>query len=354
MKKKPLYQVLKIFMALLIFLFLLATIRYFEINNDSSSIKTLFDAFWYSIVTLTTVGYGDLYPVTVPGKIVGLILILFSLGVLSYLIGQITHKIQNYMEKKKLGHFGTDFSHHVIIVGWNEFGKSITDQIINANQQVVAITNNKNDVDLIYEIYSDNVFVVFGEIQGLDLLKKANIHQSSSIFINMEDDSKALVYLINLRKAFKDINVVAYLSNSELKDTFYSAGATYVIPEKDISSKLIASFIFEPDVAKFTEDLITTATHDRSFDFMEFYVSEKNPYAGLTCKDVFVKIKEEFNTILMGISKKQNGHYELIKNPDDHTNINQGDYLIVVADGNRKKELEKSFYVKEGRMLMHK
>ncbi len=351
MKKKKLYPFLKIIIALLIFIFLLATIRYFEYSNSNGSIKTLFDAFWYSIVTLTTVGYGDLYPVTVPGKVVGLILILFSLGVLSYLIGQITHKIQHYMEKKKLGHFGTDFNNHVIIVGWNEFGKSITDQIINANQQVVVISGNKNDVELIYEIYPGNVFVIFGEMQGLDLLKKANIHHASSIFINMEDDSRALVYLINLRKIHKDINVVAYLSNSELKETFYSAGATYVIPEKEISSKLIASFIFEPDVAKFTEDLITTATHENTFDFMEFHVSEKNPYAGLSCKEVFIKIKEDFNTILMGISKKQNGHYELIKNPAGHLIIEPGDFLIVVSDGNRKKELEKSFSVNEGRLL---
>ncbi len=351
MKRNSFRPVIQASVAIAFFVVLLSIIRLVEKDAEGSSIKTLFDAFWYSIVTLTTVGYGDSYPVTVTGKLISLVLILFSLGVLSYVIGQISSKIQQIMEKKKLGQFGTDFTNHVILVGWNDFGKLIADEIFRAGQMLAIITDNKNDVDIIKELYQDNVFVYYGEITGFEAVEKSNIINSVSLFINLSDDSKALVYLINLRKVFKDVNVVAYLSNTELKDTFYSAGATYVIPEKDISSKLIASFVFEPDVAKLTEDLLTTSDSSDAFDMFEFKVVEKNPFLGSNCMEAFITLKKEHNAILLGISRKQDAGYQLIKNPGENDIILKGDYLIIVADGNIKKEIEQLFLVKEGRML---
>jgi voltage-gated potassium channel len=255
------------------------------------------------------------------------------------------------MEKKKLGLFGTDFENHVILVGWNDFGKLIADEIIRANQKMAIITDDRDDVDLIKSFYGDNVFVNFGELNSMESLEKTNIEKSVSLFINLSDDSKALVYLINLRKHYQEVNVVAYLSNTELRETFYSAGATYVIPEKDISSKLIASFVFEPDVAKFAEDLITTSTNKESCDMVEFKVGEQHPLLGINCLEAFISFKKDYNVILMGLSKKGNDGYFLIKNPGEEVIIESGDYLIIVVDGNSKKEIEKLFDAKEGRML---
>lgn len=352
MNKKTINNLFKISGALFFFIILISLIRYLEKDAEGSSIKTIFDAFWYSIVTLTTVGYGDSYPVTRAGKIVSLVLILFSLGVLSYVIGQISSKIQAYMEKKKLGLFGTDFDNHVILVGWNDFGRMIADEIIRANQKMAIITDDRNDVEIINDLYGENVFVSFGELNSMESLEKTNITKSVSLFINLPDDSKALVYLINLRKNYKHVNVVVYLSNIELKETFYSAGATYVIPEKGISSKLIASFVFEPDVAKYAEDLITTSTGKDSCDMVEFKVGDRNPLLGINCLDAFISLKKDNNAILLGISKKiDQGNYNLIKNPGEEVIIEKGDYLILVADGQTKKDLQKLFEIKEGRML---
>ncbi len=337
--------------AILFFVLLLSLIRYVEKDAEGSSIKSLFDAFWYSIVTLTTVGYGDSYPVTIPGKMISLVLILFSLGVLSYVIGQISTKIQQYMEKKKLGQFGTDFENHVILVGWDDFGKMIVDEIIHANQKVAIITDQRNDVDIIRELYGDNVFTYFGELTSMEALEKVNAKNSVSLFINLGDDSKSLVYLINLRKNFKDINVVVYLSNAALKETFYNAGATYVIPEKDISSKLIASFVFEPDVAKFTEDLISTSSSKDAADMFEYKIGDANPLLGINCLEAFINLKKDHNAVLLGLSKKREGEYQLIKNPGEKDIIEKGDYIIIVADGSTKKKIERLFNIKEGRML---
>ncbi|MEM6297955.1 MAG: potassium channel family protein [Bacteroidota bacterium] len=351
MKNRYLRSTLQLLGAMGVLFILLSLIRYFEQDDPSSSIKSMFDAFWYAVVTLTTVGYGDLYPHTTGGKTVGIILVLFSLGFLSYVVGQITYKLQDYMEKKKLGHFGTRFTSHVVVVGWDRDGKLIVDQIMQAGHPVVVLTNNRNDVDLLKETYdSKEVFTVFGELDAPEMFERANMSEASSILLNFPDDSDALVYLINLRKSFKSSSVVVSLQNPELKDTFYHAGATHVVAERDISTKLIASFVFEPDVAQFTEDLMTTAASDKDYDIFEFLVKEQNPFKGKNCWDAFIKLKKEQNAILIGIAKPQQGRFELIKNPDENVIIENGDYLILITDGKVKSDLEASFETREGRV----
>lgn len=353
---RKIYKSLWQFLAFaVIFFILIYFVRYFEHSNEESSIKTFFDAFWYSIVTLTTVGYGDSYPVTTEGKIVGLILVLFSLGFLGFVISKLTNQIISYMEKKKLGHFGTSFTDHMVIIGWNNFGKLITEQIVMASQNVAVVTNNKDDIDLIRDQFDEKVFVLYAELKNYEAFQKINISKSASVFINIPSDSDTLVYLINLRKQFNNLNLVVALSNSELKETFYSAGADYVVSEKEISSKLIASFIFEPDVAHFAEDLISTATSELAVDMWEFQVTEKNQFANTDYFETYVQLKKEFNAVLLGLCKCGNdGNYKLMKNPPEGTKIEKNDYLILVCDGQVKHSIEKKFGVKEGRKIRSK
>lgn len=109
-------KIIKYGLFVLLYLVLLLLLVAFETSPDSS-ISSFWDSFWYSIVTITTVGYGDLYPVTVPGKIIGLFFIIGSVTLLSTIIGNITDKINENREKRKMGLFGTKFQNHVIIIG---------------------------------------------------------------------------------------------------------------------------------------------------------------------------------------------------------------------------------------------
>ena len=107
----------KIYLVLpLCYLLIITALTFAEKDAEGSNIKSFMDAVWYSIVTLTTVGYGDFYPVTPIGKIIGLTIIIASLGLLGYLIGGISNIIRNYMEKKKDGFYGTKFENHFVIV----------------------------------------------------------------------------------------------------------------------------------------------------------------------------------------------------------------------------------------------
>jgi len=319
-----------------------------EKGHANANIKTMIDGFWYSVVTLTTVGYGDFYPVTSIGKSIGLVIIISSLGVLGILIGNITNIIQIQMDKKKKGLFGTDFNNHFVIIGWDNFARNVTDQIINAKSKVAIVTNSTTDLELIKETYSkDQVFVLFADYKNINSLTKVNITAANSVFVNFEEDSESLIYIINLKKQF-EVNIVVALQTSELKETFKSVGVDHSISKNDITSKMVASYIFEPDVALFTEDLMETSVKDNDFDINQFKVTECNPFLNKNYIDAFIGLKKDYDTVLIGLVKINGSKRTLLKNPSEDTKIDVDDYLLTISNSIALQKLSKDFGVNEG------
>lgn len=333
------------FIAFLVYVIAVFVIQYFESQSPDANIKTVGDAFWYAIVTLTTVGYGDFYPVTLPGKIIGLLVIIGSLGILGFLIGEINVRYNQYMEKKKTGFWGTDFANHYVIIGWNEFAQKVANQIIYAGQKVAVVTNAKTDLDLISDLFSSKeVFSLFADYSNIEAFQKVNIEQSKRVFVNFESDSETLVFVINLKKQFPEANVIVRCTNPSLKETFLNAGIDHVIAQNEVASKLVASYLFEPHVATYTEDLIATSVADEDSDIQQYLITKECDFDESDYMNAFMKLKLDYNSILIGLVKDG----KIIKNPIKGTTIKTGNYLILISTGDSKNKLEKFFGVKEG------
>lgn len=331
------------------YILLLSSLIALEADAPNANILTFNDALWFSIVTLTTVGYGDLHPVTNEGKMFGSIFLLFSLGFYGVLIGQITNFMNTVKENRRLGMNGTNFKNHVVMIGWSEFGKAVTDQLIAAGRHVAIVTKEKDNIDIIHEYYpSKKVFTLFSDYNNFELLHKLNVDHSSIVFINLHDDTEKLVYVLNMKKHFADANYVVTLDNANLKSTFQSAGVRYAISKHEIASKLLASYIFEPDVAVYSEEIIAYPQTDEHYDIKQFMVLDNNPYKDQYYDKVFYDMKKEFNVVLIGIVKVDKGKRTLMKNPEESVKINVGDYLIMITNKKSVKKLQKFFNVEEG------
>lgn len=334
---------------IVLYLALVFSVYHAEVDNDGSNIKSMGEALWFSIVTLTTVGYGDYYPVTTGGRIVGLVFILLSLGFYAILIGQIANVMSTIQENKRLGLYGTKFKKHVVIIGWTEFGKAVTDQLLAAGRQVCIVTKERDSVDLIYELYNTKkVFVLYTDYNNLEMLDKANIEDSSIVFVNLNDDTEKLVYILNLKKHHEHLKYVVTLDNSNLKQTFRSAGVTYVVTKHEISSKLLASYIFEPDVALFSEELISFPENEDHYDIKQYRILDNNPFVGQHYDKVFFDLKKQYNVVLIGMVKNQNGTRKMLKNPEDSVVIEKNDYLIMMMNQKSMKNLSEFFKSDEG------
>ena len=350
-RKSAKFRILLIILLVVgIYSLLVLALVHVEQESEQSNLTTYSNAIWYSLATLTTVGYGDLFPGTIHGRLIGYILMLTSIFIFGLLIGQLTTLMATIREHKKMGYSGTGFTNHAVIIGWNEFGWHVVDQLVGVGRRVAIVTNRKDDVELIQEKYnSKNVFVLFSDYHNYDFIRKSNIENSTITFINLEDDTEKLVYVLNMKKVFPDTEFVVTLENGDLKHTFISAGVTNTISTHEISSKLLASYMFEPDVATYSESILSYAQTDTDYDIKQLYVTQKNPYLGKSYQEVFFDLKKRYNSVLIGITKRDKfGKKKLIKNPIGDLKISSGDYLIIILSGKAFKLLKKVFGVEEG------
>ncbi len=345
MKRKNLIYISISFITYFLILYVL---YFFEARHPESNMDSFINTIWYSIVTLTTVGYGDFYPVTVAGKLISLVFVLGSLGILGFLISQLNYKIHNYMEAKKYGQNGINISGHTILFGLNKFSTQVLAEILPIGKQVVVVSNSKDDLDVLIDKYrnSKNLFLFHCDYDSYPELEKINIIGSNCIYASFPDDSETLVHVLNLQSKFKGVKIIVNLNKPFLKETFTNAGVMFSISQEEIASKLIASYIFEPNAAAITEDLMTSAVSEGTVDLQEYAIIEGNPYISISYNESFQLLKQKYNSVLLGIFK--NSTQTLLKNPEKDVVIELKDRLIFLADSDKTEIIEKDFRIKQG------
>jgi voltage-gated potassium channel len=343
--RKLIFSLFGIFLFYGVIIYLLHSI---EPSAPGSKLNSWQDGLWYVVATITTVGYGDVYPVTYWGRTLGFVVMLSSLGIYGFIIGQIANFMSTLKEQRELGLNGTDFKGHVVIIGWNDFGKSVISHLVAAGKQVAVITKERASIDTIREYYDDDhVYTLYTDYSNFDMLEKSNIRYASIVFVNLNDDTEKLVYVINLKKHYSNLNYVVTLDNGNLKSTFQNAGVTYTISKNEISAKLLASYIFEPNVALFSEEILAYAHNEHEYDIKEMKVAANSSFVGVFYDKVFFDLKKTCNVILIGLVKVQGTERNFLKNPEGSIKVEAGDFLVMMMDGKGQTSIKKQYLMQE-------
>lgn len=334
---------------LVFYLLIIFSIVHYEAGGEGN-IKNFGDGLWYAIVTLSTVGYGDYFPVTLPGRLLGLTLIMGSISILGLVVAELTGYVNDYLKKQKLGMLGTKFTNHFVIIGWDDFASYVVDQLVAVGTPVAVICNKQETLELLHSKYQNNqVFVLFADYGDYAKFEKAGLQKASKVWINHGPDADKLIMAVNLRKHYRDIELAMALEAPDLKDTFRAAGVTYIISKNEITARLMASYLFEPDIALYSEDLMNVSRSDAEYDMQQYRVTKANPFAGKDYNEAFFEIKKRYNAILMGLSRlTEAGEREILKNPAEAVTIRPGNYLLLMSNGQAKKGLQSDFEVAEG------
>ena len=272
-----------------------------ESEATQSSIDSFENALWYVMSTITTVGYGDLFPTTLYGRIIGYLFLLLSLGVYGLFISKVTSVMSTVREHKHLGYGGTSFRQHSVILGWSESAQDVVDQLVGVSKEVVVVTEEIHHVDQIKDYYKNNRFLFVlhvNDINNLESLEKAKLSEAKVIFVNLANDMDNLVYVLNMRKFYPKQEYAVVLDRSDLKNAFYNAGVSHVVCKNELASKMLASYIFEPDVAQYSEDILSYAKDEHDYDIKEYRVLDSNPYLNREYGYAFVDAKRRYNAIL--------------------------------------------------------
>jgi voltage-gated potassium channel len=238
------------------------------------------------------------------------------------------------------------FDHFVTILGWDTFSESITGQLLASSNRVVIITDEEGDrVDIEETFSSDAVHVAVMHFSNFDRMKAIGIGASRSVFLNLESDEEDLIAILRMKGHFSGLDYMVALTDEKLEQTFRSAGVTYAVSRYNISSKVLASYLYEPDVAEYTEDLLTATEEENDHDIQQYRVTGSSPAAGDTFLGVMKILRSNHGCVPIGL-KKEDG--PLLKVPAPDVVVGENDYVLLITDKTSEAGIEEFFGSREG------
>lgn len=311
---------------IIIFLLLLSSSAavYFE---KSLNFK---DALWWSIVTMTTVGYGDIYPTTLGGKIVGIGIMFLGIGILGVFTASIASVfIENRLLENK-GMKPVKVDKHFIICGWNFSGNTIVSEL-RADPKckdislVVIADIPEKPVD------DENLFFIRGEVNP-ETLKKANLEQAQVAIILSDDkldsyagDAKAILSTMSIKNQRPDLYACVTLMDPKNIEHCQMARADEIIVVGELSTNLLVQAALDHGMSRMISELVSNRYGK------DLYKIEIPSYlTGQTFFDIMCELKKNHDILCIGVSDK-NGENS-IANPDQSYKPGNDDRLIVVAE----------------------
>lgn len=303
-----------------------------EHGQEGSNIHTWPDAFWYALVTASTVGYGDTYPVSDAGRWIGGGYILVTLLFLATVLGNVQSAVVEATRLKELGMDGCKFDNHLLVCGWSQITEVAIAELLASGQKVAVIVQEESRVALVRAAAEkqDRLYVTVGDPSSEQTLARAGFRRASTLIVGTDDDTLNLITSINIRALHPTCRIIVYIQREELRATLQASGVTYVASPFELSGRLVASAAFEPEVALLVDEV---SSSQGGFDLQQFMVTADSHVVGSEVKGVREKLLAASGPLLVAIARRgQDGAYELVANPSGSTKLSVHDALIVLGD----------------------
>ncbi len=244
-KRFELYT-LAVFLGFLIFIGTVG-IYLFEHAANGQQVRNLFDAVYWSIVTVTSVGYGDIAPQTTGGRLVAIGLILTGFGVLSFLISIIVSAVNDKMNDLRENSIYAElkgYKSFVIICGFGRVGQHIAKQLEKHKQHFIIIDNNAVNAMNARRL---GYLVIHDDASKNDVLINAGIKQKASAVLCTTGDDVVNVYItLTSRYLNPSIRIISRANHPQNVNKLYQAGADNVIQPFEIAALVVAQYIGKP------------------------------------------------------------------------------------------------------------
>ncbi len=329
------FELSTVFFLFAFVVFTAAIVMFVLEHKVNPEIHNLFDALWWSIVTVTTVGYGDVKPVTPSGKIVASFLMIIGISSIAIITGVITTGFTDRLLKLKLNFGGimekkiAKLKNHYIICGYGRVGKIVAKELDKFRKPFVVI---EEDAEKVQEAINNNYLVIKGSATEEEVLKHANVKEAKGIALVMDSDADNLYSLITAKDENREILAIARSNTEESIKKFIKLGAKTISPYQS-SGYDISRMLISPRTAEFVSIVMQS---DKTIEMGEFYISKDSPYMGKRIKDT--DIRSKYNIIIIAISKKSQ---ETVFNPKADDIIEEGSTLICVGTKDDMEKFEK-------------
>ena len=285
------------------------------------------DALYMTVITMTTVGFGEVVPLDDQSKIFTIFLILASIVIVGYALSIITEYIlsKNNVEElkhKKMQKKIESFRNHIVICGYGRNGKQAAIKLRAYNKEFVVIEKNK---DMEERMQLDEVPYVIGNANEDDILITAGVERASCFISALPNDADNLFVVLSARQLNSKMNIISRASNESSYDKLKFAGANNVILPDKIGGDHMASLVVIPGLMEFIDNLSIVGKSNINIEEIaveKFYDSTKPR----TIKDLDLRRKTGCSVIGY---KDENGEYMV--NPEADMELARHSRIIVLG-----------------------
>jgi voltage-gated potassium channel len=295
------------------------------------------DSIYMTVITLSTIGYGEVNPVSPTGRIFTLVLIVMGVGFFLYVLGNVVQflvegRIRLILGRHKLDKQIGHLHNHYIVCGYGRMGRAFCRYLIQKGLKFVVLEKNEERVPV---MNTDHVLYLTGEATIEENLRKAGIKRASNLIATLGTDADNVLLVLLAKGLNPDLYVVARASQNASKKPLDTAGADVVVSPFDVGARRMAHAILRPNVIRFLE--FAFADQDTDIHIEEFVVGESSNLVGVPLLES--GIRQDYNLMILSIIKA-NG--EMVFNPSADTTIRADEKVIVVGKIDDLTRLEKA------------
>jgi voltage-gated potassium channel len=301
---------------------------------------TLFDCLYMAVITLTTVGFGEVHPLSRGGRAFTVFLALGGVFTLFYAATEmtravITGELRRLLGRRRMEKRIADLKQHVIVCGYGRVGQYVCDEF--SRRQVPFVLVERNP-DRLAELTLPHGHPLLGDATEDGTLREAGIDRARAVVVVVATDTDNLFITMSARLLNDKIPIIARAEESTSIEKLRRAGATRVVSPYVIGGNRVAEAVLHPAVV----DLIEVATQREHLD-LQIEEVRIGPASGLRGQTIAASGLSAHLRLIVVAIKRRSGHMEF--NPGDEAIMEDGDTLIVMG---RREQLDRAERVAAG------
>ncbi|MCU5378044.1 potassium channel protein [Bacillus cereus] len=314
------------------FVVILGTLGFMAIEEIS-----LFQAFWMTMITVLTVGYGDAVPVTQAGKVFALLIIPVGVGIVTYAIGVVAAMIVegnlfHAVRRKKMDKQIAQLQNHIIVCGCGRVGLQVVHELQEKKIPFVVVDKDESILE------KEKLLYVHGDATEDQVLHHAGISKAAGLVAIVANDAENVFITLTARGLNDAIKIVARAEKPETEDKLKRAGANKVINPSSMAGIHIAKGIANPLTVHYIDTVLYGV--EQSFVIEEIAVGEGSILASKSLLES--DVRNQFDVTILAILR--NG--DVIHNPTGQEKLQEHDMIIVFGSVEKLGQFEKELQSK--------
>ena len=296
---------------------------------------SLFDSFYMTILTISTVGYGEVHPLTGPGRIFASLVIVLGIGTAIYTftrLGQVIleGELQGVLGRKRMTKEIAKLKDHYIVCGFGRIGKPVAAGLQAEGYPLCVLESNQ---ELEGDIQDSGHLYLIGDATDESVLQSAGLDRAKAVLALLASDADNLFLTITAKELSSSVMVIARASEDRVEPRLKRGGADKVISPYQSACARVLHAAIRPAVVEFLE--LVTHRESMHLSLEEIKVCENSPLSGRSLAEA--QARAHYGVIVVAI-EQSDGEMEF--NPPASHTIHAGDTLVAIGKGTDLKKLE--------------